>query len=245
MEISLSRLQTFYGHLEIDELLTALIENEFKDDEICLFSSFGAYSALLIALVLEVNPKIPVLFLDTEKHFKETIDYVNEIEKRLKIKNLVRIHPKKELKNNIDPKGELWQFNVNRCCWLRKVEPLKSYLDDNNFKAVITGRRKYQTKERSEMEKIELDENNRFRINPILDWDKKKIAHEFEKRNLPQHPLFSKGYPSIGCEPCTKAVHPGEDERSGRWANAIDMTGKQKQECGIHLDSKQVVDWNV
>lgn len=245
MQISLSRLQTYYGNLEAGELIKALVENEFKEGQICLFSSFGSYSALLIKLVLDVSPNMPVLFLDTQKHFNQTLNYVNNIEKELKIKNLVRITPSQTLKNNIDPKGDLWQFNVNRCCWLRKVEPLKSFLDEKGFKAVITGRRKYQTKQRSEMEKIELDENNRFRINPIFNWDKAKIKAEFAKYNLPQHPLVEQGYPSIGCEPCTKQVKPGEDERSGRWANAIDMTGKQKTECGIHLTDKQTVDWSV
>jgi phosphoadenosine phosphosulfate reductase len=175
------------------------------------------------------------LFLDTGKHFKETLEYVDLLEKEFGLTDLRRLQPDPKLLQNSDPDGELWKTNVNRCCWLRKVEPLNRTLGSGEFEAVITGRKYYQTNHRADIDNIELFDDGIFRINPLFNWTKEKIKDEFEARGLPQHPLVAKGYPSIGCEPCTKEVKPGEDERSGRWAHTIDMTGAQKEECGIHV----------
>jgi len=224
--------------------LQAMIKDEFKG-EIALVSSFGAGSALLLSLVVEVDPALPILFLETEKHFPETLDYVKKIEKLLGLKNVIMLHPDPKLLNNIDPKGELWQHQPNRCCWVRKVEPLNRALEEMKITALITGRKRYQTKERAEMETIELhEEDNRFRINPLALWDKDRINTEIGKRKLPEHPLVAEGYLSIGCAPCTRPVKPGEDERAGRWAHTAELPGgEQKQECGIHVTGAG--DWNV
>lgn len=245
MTASLSRLQTFYGDYEANALLRAVINTEFKG-KIALISSFGADSALLIKMVADVNPNVPVLFLETGKHFKETLEYVSHLEKLFGLKELRRLKPDPELLKKTDPDGELWKTHVNRCCWLRKVEPLNRALESGEFEAVITGRKRYQTQERKDIDNIELFDDGIFRINPLSTWTKDDIKKEFKKQNLPQHPLVEQGYPSIGCEPCTKAVHPGEDERSGRWAHTIDMRGNQKQECGIHTGgSGDGSDWMV
>jgi len=233
MTASLSRLQAFYGDYEAEALLRAAINTEFKS-KIALISSFGADSALLIKMVADVNPDVPVLFLDTGKHFKETLEYVDELEELFALTNLRRLKPNPELLQKTDPDGELWKTQVNRCCWLRKVEPLNRVLESGEFEAVITGRKRFQTQARKDIDNVELFDDGIFRINPLSTWTKEDIKTDFEKQNLPQHPLVAKGYPSIGCEPCTKAVRPGEDERSGRWAHTIDMRGNQKQECGIH-----------
>lgn len=234
MTASLSRLQQFYGDFEAEQLLSATIRNEFKG-KIALISSFGADSALLIKMVADVDPATPILFLETGKHFKETLQYVDQLEKEFGLTDLRRLKPDPDLLKKVDPNGDLWKTNVNRCCWLRKVEPLNKVLDSGEFEAVITGRKRFQTQERADIDNIELFDDGIFRINPLIEWDKDRIRAEFDERDLPQHPLVVKGYPSIGCEPCTKEVKPGEDDRSGRWAHTIDMRGGQKQECGIHV----------
>ncbi len=224
------------------ELLEALVNDEFSG-EVAAFSSFGAYSALLLSIVAEVNPNTPILFLETGKHFKETLDYVDNIERLLGLKNLIRLTPPKDLLEAHDPEGVLWYSNVDKCCGIRKVTPLNRHLDEANYKAVITGRRRYQTSDRADLKLIEEDENNRIRVNPLGFWDKDTIIEEFNKRNLPQHPLVEKGYLSIGCEPCTRVVKPGEDPRSGRWSHTQDKYEGQKTECGLHTDAS-AKDWS-
>lgn len=241
---SLSRLQTFYGNLETTPLLRVMIKQEFAGN-IALFSSFGADSALLIALVAEVDPTVPILFLDTGKHFEETLDYLHQLETLFGLTNLRLLTPREDLLNRIDPDGTLWNKQPNRCCWIRKVEPLERHLEEHGFKAVITGRKSYQTAERSQLETIELYDDGRFRINPLAGWTKADIRAEFDRRNLPQHPLVAKGYPSIGCEPCTRIVKPGEDERAGRWAHTKGDENAQKEECGIHLQGDDAPNWEV
>ncbi len=246
MTASLSRLLTYYSEYDAQSLLRVMIRTEFKG-KIALISSFGADSALLIAMVAEIDPATPVLFLDTGKHFAQTLEYVAALEKQFGLTNLRRLTPRADLLENTDPKGDLWQSQVNRCCWLRKVEPLNRALDGGEFDAVITGRKRYQTSDRKDVENIELFNDGIYRINPLISWDKERIRTEFDTRSLPQHPLVAKGYPSIGCEPCTRAVQPGEDERSGRWAHTLDMRGGKKEECGIHVQSGPVegTDWSV
>lgn len=246
MSTSLGRLQTFYGHMEAEELLRMMINVDFKDN-VALVSSFGAGSALLLSLVADVDKNTPVLFLETGKHFDETLQYVKEVESFLGLTNVKMLRPKENLLNNTDPDGTLWESNPNRCCWVRKVEPLQRALDEGGYKALITGRKRYQTPERSEMETIEMHEDGRFRINPLAMWTKEKVKSEFKNRGLPEHPLVDKGYLSIGCAPCTKPVMEGEDERAGRWAHTAELPGgEQKVECGIHLEGMPSrPDWNI
>ncbi len=240
---SLSRLQQFYSDLEAEALIGAMA-NEFEG-KIAAFSSFGAYSVLLLDMVAKVDPNIPVLFLETEKHFRETLEYVEQVRDLLGLTDLRMLHPDPEMVARIDPDGNLWQSSVDRCCHMRKVEPLARHLDEHGFEAVITGRRRYQTADRKDLEKIELDVDGRFRVNPVGFWSREQIIEEFDRRGLPQHPLVAKGFPSIGCEPCTREVKPGEDYRSGRWAHTIDIEGKQKTECGIHVVGAGETDWSV
>lgn len=240
---SLSRLQTFYGAFDALALLRVMIKEEFPG-KIALTSSFGADAAVLIALVAEVDPNTPILFLETRKHFPETLAYVEELKTQLGLTDLRILTPDPQIERNIDAKGELWQHQPNRCCWLRKVEPLEREINRAGFEAMITGRKQYQTKERHEMDTIELDEEGRFKINPLATWTKEDIAAEFKKRNLPQHPLVAKGYLSIGCAPCTRPVKQGEDERAGRWSHTAEFPGgEQKTECGLHVP--QGADWEV
>lgn len=231
--------------LDARELIAA--SYEFFGDKLACFSSFGSYSALLLKFVADVNKNIPVLFLETGKHFIETLQYVEDLKKDLGLKNIIALKPDKKILEHADPNGNLWSSNVDRCCWIRKVEPLDRYLSENNVEAVITGRRAYQTKERQEMQKIELDDQGRVRINPVAFWSKDRIKSEFNNLNLTQHPLVAQGYPSIGCAPCTSKVKPGQDERAGRWAHitVAHPEEQQKTECGIHLNRDDLKDFVI
>jgi phosphoadenosine phosphosulfate reductase len=241
---SLSRLQEFYGDLDTKLLLRAMIHEEFSG-EIALISSFGADAALLLALVAEVNPDTPVLFLETGKHFPETLDYARQLIKLLGLTQVHWLTPDAEMTNRIDPKGDLWKTQPNRCCWLRKVEPLNRAIEQLKLRALITGRKRYQTADRAEMSTIELDDKGIFRINPLALWDKERQKRETVSRALPEHPLLAKGYLSIGCAPCTSPVADGQDERAGRWAHTIGLDEDQKVECGIHLPASEVSNWSV
>lgn len=243
---SLSRLQTYYSHLEAIPLLKAMMLDEFAG-KIGMVSSFGSGSALLLSMVAEVDASIPVMFLETEKHFPETLEYVERLKEKLKLTNVQMLHPDPKLLANTDKSGELWKTQPNRCCWVRKVEPLQRALNESSIEALITGRKRYQTEQRSEMQTIELNEDGRFRINPLAHWTKEMIKEEFKARELPEHPLVEKGYLSIGCAPCTRVVKEGEDERAGRWAHTAELPGgEQKVECGIHIEGMPTKpDWNI
>lgn len=242
---SVSRLQIFHGHKAAMPLLRTMIQQEFSGN-IALISSFGADAALLLSMVAEIDKHTPVFFLDTYKHFPETLNYVKELTELLALQNVIWLKPDEKLIANIDVNGDLWKTQPNRCCWLRKVEPLNRAVEEMGIKALITGRKRYQTPERAKMQTIEMDENNIFRINPLALWDKEKQEREIELRGfLPRHPLFAKGYPSIGCAPCTFPVGEGEDERSGRWLHTIGFEDEKKTECGIHLPGDETGDWSV
>ena len=143
-QVSLSRLSMFYGDLDASLLLHAMIHEEFAG-EIALISSFGADAALMLSLVADVDPATPVLFLETQKHFPETLEYARTLTTYLGLKNVHWLTPDPEMTARIDPKGDLWSTQPNRCCWLRKVEPLNRAVEQLGIKALITGRKRYQT----------------------------------------------------------------------------------------------------
>jgi len=232
----LLKLQQKYASLDASDLLRVMIESEFKN-KIALISSFGADAALLLALVAEIDTNTPILFLETGKHFPETLNYVQTLKTKLNLQNLHFLKPDPEMLNRTDPNGDLWQSNPDRCCWIRKIEPLDRAVKELGITALITGRKRYQNSERTELQTIELDDKNIFRINPLAGWDKDRFKEELNKRELPEHPLIKKGYLSIGCEPCTSPIKAGEDERAGRWKHTA-KDGQQKTECGLHVPLK-------
>lgn len=242
-EKSISRLDVYYGESSAEDILTASITREFAGD-IFLFSSFGAQSVLLIDMIAKIDKNLPILFLDTQKHFSETYDYVETLRKRYDLTDIRFIKPDPKLVNNIDSNGQLWQNQPNRCCWLRKVEPLQRAVKQMGVKALITGRKSYQTADRSSLSVFQIDEDGVFRVNPLSTWNSKQIWDEIKKRDLPTHPLLKQGYKSIGCAPCTSPVKEGQDERDGRWAHTINLYGQQKTECGIHVEKKNM-DWSI
>ncbi|GJL84798.1 MAG: phosphoadenylyl-sulfate reductase [Micavibrio sp.] len=209
-----------------EELLSTIIKDVFLD-RICLVSSFGAESALLLDMVSRIDPAFPVIFIDTQKLFPETLEYRDKLIKHFSLQDVRTYYPDYAETSRSDPHETLWKNDVNACCYIRKVEPLERAL--KGFDAWITGRKRYHGATRENMPLIE-SANGRIKINPLAKWNKKDIGNAFEKLNAPAHPLTSKGYLSIGCQPCTAIPNNPDDTRSGRWQ------GQEKTECGIHLD---------
>ncbi|GBQ23422.1 phosphoadenylyl-sulfate reductase [Gluconacetobacter sacchari] len=191
-----------------------------------LVSSFGTESAVLLAMAAEIDPAVPVLFLETGQHFPETLAYRDQLAARLGLTDVRSLHPDPAQIAARDPQGQLWAFDPDACCALRKVEPLDEAIIP--FDAWITGRKRAQAATRSHLPVIERQADGRFKINPLAGWTAAELDAEITRRDLPRHPLGALGYRSIGCAPCTRPVAEGEDPRAGRWA------GLAKTECGIH-----------
>jgi phosphoadenosine phosphosulfate reductase len=174
---------------------------------------------VLIDLAMQVAPDIEVVFLDTQYHFPETLEYVEAVRRRYDL-NLRVMEPL------VEP-DELWKIDTGECCAVRKVEPLARALDGAD--AWMTGLRRDEASTRSKAAIVGLDVGRGIvKVNPIAPWTHADVELYVKDRDLPEHPLRHLGYPSIGCAPCTSAVLPGEDPRSGRWA------GTGKLECGLH-----------
>ena len=137
----MSDLLAKYNKLSTKEIFRVAIEEDFVDS-IALLSSFGADAVLSISYVVKIDPSVPILFLDTGKHFAETYDYVETLKKHFSLSNIQYIKPDVKMLDNIDPDGDLWQSNANRCCNIRKVIPFDKFIQEHKYKAVITGRKK-------------------------------------------------------------------------------------------------------
>ncbi len=215
---------------------TAVLEHALKDDDlgsVALVSSFGAESVVLLHLVSVIAPETPVLFIDTRMLFPETLDYQRELAEKLHLCDVRTIRAAQPRVAFEDPDNTLHQFNTDACCHVRKVEPLERAL--STFDGWITGRKRYQGATRETVDFFEAEGELRIKVNPLAHWDRTDIEDYIVNNRLPRHPLVTKGFPSIGCAPCTTAVKPGEDPRAGRWR------GSAKVECGIHfIDGKSV-----
>lgn len=226
------RLNRMFRGSSTQEMLEAVIRDNLAGD-LAVVSSFGAESAVLLHLVAKVSREVPVLFLDTGKHFPETLAYRDTLVERLGL-NLVVLSPDREELAAKDETGLRWSYDPDGCCEIRKVRPLEKALV--NYDASFTGRKAFQAATRANLPRFELDTSDaqgRLKINPLIDWDASQIEGYFIQHDLPRHPLIAQGYPSIGCSPCTSQVAPGEDPRSGRWK------GWDKTECGIHKPGEE------
>jgi len=208
----LDDLNALYEGMSAQDILRHAIEEQFVD-RITIVSSFGAESVILLHMISEIDPRLPVIMLNTGKLFGETLRYRDRLQERLGL---------------MDAKGGLWQRDTDACCDLRKVRPQARAIE--GFDALITGRKRFQTGTRAQMQIIEKDTDGRYKINPLANWDLDALKAHIETHNLPRHPLVKDGYLSIGCMPCTDRVEEGGDYRSGRWADS------DKDECGIHLN---------
>ena len=197
---------------------------------VAVTSSFGADSAVLLSLVADVDPGIPVLFLDTGFHFGATLRFRRQLTEHLGLTDVRDIVPRQTVLQQASRHGPaLYQQDPDRCCANRKVAPLDAALED--FGGWATGVRRDQTAERATTPVVQtVHRGSRIlvKIAPLATWTTAQVHRYMADHNLPQHPLVAAGYPSIGCAPCTLPVADGQDARAGRWADSA------KTECGLH-----------
>ncbi len=224
-EEELKRLGEEFEEKSPQEILTWAI-NEFHP-HIAFACSFGAEDVALVDMIVKINPETKIFYLDTDLLFKETYETIERIVERYRI-SPIRYAPSLTLEEQAREYGErLWEKDPNLCCKIRKIEPLKEALKD--LDAWITGIRREQSPTRANAKTVEWDKNfGLVKINPIVRWKTKEVWDYIMDNKVPYNVLHDRNYPSIGCEPCTRPVKPGEDLRAGRWA------GFQKKECGLH-----------
>jgi phosphoadenosine phosphosulfate reductase len=194
-------------------------------EQLALVSSFGTESAALLKVMADVDPGIPVVFLDTGWLFEETLAYRDTLIAALGLRDVRSIKPLEETLSREDPDRELWFSDPDACCRIRKVEPLARALKP--FSAWINGRKRFQGGARAKMPVVE-DDGAKLKFNPFANVSREEIEAIYKLAKLPPHPLVASGYLSVGCMPCSSRTAPGEDARAGRWR------GKGKTECGIH-----------
>ena len=223
------RLNNLFRGTDTPEMLRSVLGDGLIGD-VAVVSSFGAESAVLLHLLAEVDKRVPVIFLETHKHFPETLAYRDALMAHLGLTGLLVVEPDMALLAKKDENGLRWSWDPDGCCDLRKVQPLARAL--SAFDASISGRKGFQSATRAGLPRFEIDRTDaegRLKFNPLASWSAADIAAYMTAHDLLRHPLVEQGYPSIGCAPCTSRVAPGEDPRSGRWK------GWDKVECGIHV----------
>jgi phosphoadenosine phosphosulfate reductase len=190
-------------------------------ERLVLSASFGAGGIVLAHMLGAIDRSVPVLFLDTGMHFAETIAFRDLVAERLGL-TMIEARP-------IEDPGPLYESDPDRCCAIRKVEPMRRALA--GFDAWASAVRRDQGGMRAKIETIEhheADGRALVKLHPLAAWSRDDVERYVRAHDLPRHPLHERGYASIGCWPCTRPVHAGESERAGRWA------GTAKTECGIH-----------
>jgi len=198
-------------------------------DKLCLTCSWQQQSSVLVHMVSELALDIPVIELDTQLFFRETYETRDRLIERYGLE-LIRPHVITVAEQHAQEGPNLWERDPDRCCHIRKVEPLERALEP--FDAWISGIRREQALTRADARRVEWSERyDVWKIQPIVDWDSKRVQAYIRVNEIPYNPLHDVGYPSIGCIPCTRPIVEGEDERAGRWADA------DKIECGIHANA--------
>jgi phosphoadenosine phosphosulfate reductase len=206
---------------------------DFKG-RIAFASSLGAEDQVLTHLIASIDPTAKIFTLDTGRLFPETYDLIDRTNSRYKIKMEIYFPEAKRLEQMVHEKGiNLFYESVeNRklCCHIRKIDPLRRALEGTEI--WITGLRRDQSQSRNTMALVETDEGNNgiLKLNPLIDWTEEMVWNFIREDNIPYNKLHDTGFPSIGCQPCTRAIKPGEDIRAGRWW--WEMEGKK--ECGLH-----------
>ena len=206
------------------EVITAAL-NAVGREHLAVVSSFGIESAALLKVMADVDPAIPVVFLDTGWLFEETLAYRDTLIATLGLRDVRSIKPLEETLSREDGNRELWFTDPDACCRIRKVEPLARALAP--FRAWINGRKRFQGGLRADIPVVE-DDGVRLKFNPFANVSREAIEAIYTGAKLPPHPLAASGYLSVGCMPCTSRTSPDEDARAGRWR------GRAKTECGIH-----------
>ncbi len=215
----------FSPHNAIEVLKYSLDTPHFGG--VALVSSFGADAGVLLHMVAQINPALPVLFLDTELLFAQTLAYQISLARHLGLGNVQLIRPDRKALFARDHEALLHRKNPDACCNLRKSQPLEQAL--TGYGAWISGRKRFQGGTRKNLDLFEADGASRIKINPLAHWSVEQVQAYFETHNIPRHPMLAAGYTSMGCHPCTSRTYSGEDPRAGRWR------GRAKTECGIHF----------
>lgn len=212
-----------YAGLEGIDLLAPILR-DFAG-RAAVVSSFGAESAVLLHMVSKVDPATPIIFLDTGKHFWETLSYRSKLVDLLGLTDVRSISPDAADLAAQDPEGKLQQLNADQCCHIRKTLPLQKAL--KGFDVTISGRKRYHGAARATLDFLSIADD-RLKVEPLAGFSALDLASYMKTYELPSHPLTEIGYYSIGCEPCTVPGGSAADPRAGRWA------GSDKTECGIH-----------
>lgn len=221
-------LNARFDRVPAAEMLRQVL-TEILPGQVSMVSSFGTESSVLLHLVAQADPSVPVIFIDTLRLFPETLRYRDQLTKLLGLTDVRTFEPLPDKLKEADPKYLLWSYDPDACCAVRKVEPLARAL--TGVTAWISGRKAFQASTRSNIPLFELADG-RLKINPLARWTREDLVAYMDQYQLPHHPLEADGYLSIGCMPCTTPVREGEDPRAGRWR------GWDKTECGIHLPTK-------
>jgi phosphoadenosine phosphosulfate reductase len=226
MKENISQLQAAAENWTPESVLDSAFET--FGSAVAISSAFGAEGMVLIDIASRVRQNFRLFTLDTEFLFPETYNLMDQVEQRYGI-TIEKVYPLNSPEEQERAHGAaLWLRNPDQCCNMRKVEPLRRKLGE--LQAWITSIRRDQTAARASAGKIEWDEKfGLVKINPIADWSSKQVWEYIRKHDTPYNALHDRGYPSIGCTHCTRAVRPGEDPRAGRWA------GSAKTECGLHI----------
>jgi phosphoadenosine phosphosulfate reductase len=226
-ELGVMALNGMFDEMDAPGVLRQAVTDVLAGD-VAIVSSFGADSVVLLHMVSEIDRGLPIYFLETGKHFPETLTYVETLRQRLGLTNVIALRPDPADLAQFDPAGRLWETDPDSCCHIRKTEPLEPVLE--KFGGWVTGRKRYQTRARGVLPHFELTSDDRIKVNPLAYWADADVIAYRRAHDLPEHPLYARGFRSIGCAPCTSAVAAGEDARAGRWR------GLDKTECGIHFD---------
>ena len=206
------------------EVIAAALQTVGRE-RLAVVSSFGTESAALLKVMADVDPAIPVVFLDTGWLFEETLAYRDTLIATLGLRDVRSIKPLEQTLSRDDPDRELWFSDPDACCRIRKVEPLARALAP--FSAWINGRKRFQGGLRADIPVVE-DDGVRLKFNPFANVSREEIEAIYRLAKLPPHPLAASGYLSVGCMPCSSRTSADEDARAGRWR------GRAKTECGIH-----------
>lgn len=217
-------LQRRLGYAPPERILSAVVRETFPG-RIAVVASFGAESAVLLHLVATIDPTTPVLFVDTGRHFPETLDYRARLTAYLGLSGVRSVGPTAQEAARLDADFSRAAWDPDGCCAFRKTAPLQRAL--MGYDAWISGRKRFQASTRFDLPVFEADDRH-VKVNPLASWSANDIATYAARHRLPAHPLVAQGYLSIGCAPCTSIVRAGEDPRAGRWR------GFEKTECGIH-----------
>ena len=224
-----NQLNDDYKNLLPQNILDNSINNIFRNKMVYV-CSFGTESAIILHMISEVDTSLPIILLNTNYLFKETIDYKNYLIGKFKFTNFKEISPSTEDLKIHDSEGRLWKENPDLCCNIRKILPLQKEL--KKYDAWISGRKSYQEGDRKNLKFFEYI-NQKIVVNPLAKVSQNFINLYFKKNNLERHPLYEFGYMSVGCTHCTTKTSSVDNPRSGRWPDKI------KTECGIHYNLKR------